>query len=243
MAFSVKIHFDNSSSFAAPHVWIWYDGSVATQDDFAATDNDTFGPIFEVQPKRKDFNFKFKQGAGIGGPWERERFDRRFEALAVSAAGAVQPSDIWAVGANAFVYPVQPRAPERETAAEFISPLPKKPGVYVPDTGGLSGLGTIPLSDARTLFGLYQPNAARVYVMGSFNDWQRPGADNEDSSKFLECKRYCGYFGVPNTWLLVTDKAQVGDEYKFFTIGGVPRDRNKRFQKYFPDPYSRGASQ
>src|SRR5437762_1494474 len=66
MAFSVTIHFDNSPSFAAPHVWIWYDGSVATQDDFAATDNDTFGPIFHVQSKRKDFNFKFKQGPGGG---------------------------------------------------------------------------------------------------------------------------------------------------------------------------------
>jgi 1,4-alpha-glucan branching enzyme len=239
MPFRVTIHFDNSPSFAAPHMWIWYDGSAATQDDFAATDNDTFGPIFHVQAKRKDFNFKFKQGAGTAGPWEGEQLNRWFEALAVTAAGVVQPSDIWVVGANAFVYPVQPRAPERETAADFIKPLPKKPGVYVPDTGGLSGLGATPLSDGRILFGLYQPNAARVYVMGSFNDWQRPGADNEDSSKFLECTRHPGYFGIPNTWLLVTDKAQVGDEYKFFAIGGVPRDRNKRFQKYFPDPYSR----
>ncbi len=95
------------------------------------------------------------------------------------------------------------------------------------------------MADGRILFGLYQPNAARVFVMGSFNDWQRPGADNEDPSKFLECKLYRGYFGIPNTWLLVTGKAHLGDEYKFFAVGGVPRDRNRRFQKHFPDPYSR----
>jgi hypothetical protein len=48
--------------------------------------------------------------------------------------------------------------------------------------------------------------------------------------KFLECKLYRGYFGTPNTWLMVTDKAHVGDEYKFFAVGGVPRDRNRRLE-------------
>jgi len=239
MAFPVTIHYDNMPGFADPHVWVWYDASVATQDDVAASGTDAFGPFFQVQAKRKDFGFKFKQGPGTSGPWEGDRLDRYYEALAVTGAGTVEPSEVWTVGGKAFVYPVQPRAPEVESAAQFIEPLPKKPGIFVPNTGALSGLGATPLADGRILFGLYQPNAARVFVMGSFNDWQRPGADNEDPSKFLECKLYRGYFGTPNTWLLVTDKAHAGDEYKFFAIGGVPRDRNRRFQKYFPDPYSR----
>ena len=239
MSFSVTIHYNNSQGFANPHMWVWYDASVSTQEDIAATGTDVFGPFFRVSAKRKDFSFKFKAGPGTAGPWEGGRLDRNYEALVVTGAGAVEPAEVWAVGSNAFVYPVQPRAAETESAAQFMSALPKKPGCFVPNSGGLSGLGAIPLADGRILFGLYQPNAARVYVMGSFNDWQRPGADSEDPSKFLECKHYRGYFGIPNTWLLVTNKAKIGDEYKFFAVGGVPRDRNRRPTKYFPDPYSR----
>jgi 1,4-alpha-glucan branching enzyme len=44
----------------------------------------------------------------------------------------------------------------------------------VPGTGGLSGLGATPLANGKVLFGYYHPNAARVFVMGTFNDWQRP---------------------------------------------------------------------
>src|SRR6185436_5178856 len=98
--------------------------------------------------------------------------DRYYEALAVTAAGALEPAEVWTVGSKAFVYPVQPRTPEAESAAQFIGPLPKKTGVFIPNTGTLSGLGATPLADGRVLFGLYQPNAARVFVMGSFNDWQ-----------------------------------------------------------------------
>ena len=238
MAFPITIHYNNGSGFANPYIWIWYDASAATEEDVAAAGTDAFGPFFQVQAKRKDFGFKFKEGPGTAGPWEGDRVDRYYEALTVTG-NMVDPAEVWAVDFKAFVYPVQPRAPENQSAAEFIEPLPKKLGIFVPKTGGLSGLGATPSADRRILFGLYQPNAARVFVMGSFNDWQRPGADNEDPSKFLECKLYRGYFGLPNTWLLVTDKAHVGDEYKFFAIGGVPRDRNRRFQKYFPDPYSR----
>jgi 1,4-alpha-glucan branching enzyme len=239
MNFSVTIHYNNSPGFANPHVWIWYGASVSTQEDIAATGTDAFGPFFRVSAKRKNFSFKFKEGAGSAGRWEGDRLDRYYEALVVTRAGGVEPAEVWSVGSNAFVYPVLPRAAESESTAQFISTLPMKAGCFVPNTGGLSGFGAIPLVDGRILFGLYQPNAARVYVMGSFNDWQRPGADNEDASKFLECKRYRGYFGIPNTWLLVTNKAKIGDEYKFFAIGGVPRDRNRRPTKYFPDPYSR----
>ena len=239
MAFSVMIHYDNGPGFADPHVWTWYDASVATQEDIAATGVDAFGPFFHVDAKRKNFGFKFKQGPGKAGPWEGDRLDRSYEAIAVTEDGDAEPGEVWARGSKAFVYQAEPRAAEAQSAAQFVTTLPLKDGVFAPNSGGLSGLGATTLKDGRTLFGLYHPNAARVYVMGNFNDWQRPGADKEDLTKFLECKLYRGYFGIPNTWLLVTDKASLGDEYKFFAIGGVPRDRNRRFQKYFPDAYSR----
>lgn len=239
MAFSITIHYDNRPAFSDPHLWVWYDASLATEEDLAPAGTDAFGLFFRLDAKRKDFSFKFKQGAGTAGPWEGANLDRYYQAISTTAAGGIEPSDVWVRGSKAFVYPVEPRAAEPSTAAQFIQSLPLKNGIFVPDTGGVSGLGATLLSDGRILFGLYHPNAARVFVMGNFNGWQRPGADPEDPSQFLQCKLFHGYFGVPNQWLLVTDKAKVGDEYKFFAIGGVPRDQKGREFLYFPDPYAR----
>jgi hypothetical protein len=239
MAFSLTIHYDNSPGFANPHLWVWYDSSVGTEDDVAPEGTDAFGPFFRLVAKRKDFPFKFKDGPGTKGPWEGGRLDRYYEAVTVIDAETLDPADVWTRGSKPFVYPVEPRKPEPQSAAELISSLELKGGVFMPDTGSVSGLGATPLKDGRIVFGFYHPNAARMYVIGSFNDSQRLGADNEDPTRFLDCRLYRGYFDVPNTWLLVTDRAQVGDEYKFFAVGGVPRDRYRRVIRYFPDPYSR----
>jgi 1,4-alpha-glucan branching enzyme len=239
MAFSVTIHYDNSPGFGDPHLWVWYGSSLGTEDDLAPAGVDAFGPFFRLAAKRRDFGFKFKDGPGKAGPWEGAELERQYEAVAVTDSGTLDPSDVWARGSKAFVYPVEPRIPEARSAAQLVSSLQLKDGVFMPETGEVSGLGATVLEDGRVLFGCYHPNAARMYVIGSFNDWQRPGSENEDPTKFLECQLYRGYFGVPNTWLLLTDRAQVGDEYKFFAIGGVPRDRYRRVFLYFPDPYSR----
>jgi len=52
-------------------------------------------------------------------------------------------------------------------------------------------------------------------------------------------KLYQGYFGIPNIWLVVTDKASLDDEYKFTIYGGVPRDYKNRALRYQTDPYAR----
>ncbi len=236
MSFTLKIHYKNHQ-FQNPYLWIWYDGSTQ-QDDLAATDTDDFGSIYQLSVLRSTFHFKFKEGAGIAGPWETDRFNRDYSPLE-QIGNTLTPDEIWCQGDNAFVYHVEPRSAEPESAEDFLKQLSFKSGFYVPATGGLSALGANLLSDGRMVFGLYHPNAARVYLMGSFNDWQRPGHDQPDPTKFIELKRYKGYFGQPNTWLVVTEQAKVGDEYKFFVQGGVPSDRKKRFQQYFTDPYAR----
>jgi pullulanase/glycogen debranching enzyme len=76
-------------------------------------------------------------------------------------------------------------------------------------------------------------------VIGEFNDWQRPTHEDPDPSKFIELRLYRGYFGVPNTWLGITDSAAVGQEYKFAVFGGVPSDEKGRFLQYLTDPYAR----
>src|SRR5215510_1538477 len=237
MPFPIRVHFDNSSGFQNPHLWQWADGSSRT-GDFAPSGQDGFGPFFDIEVRRSEFHFKFKEGPGTPGPWEPDRLNRFYSWLTIGP-DAISPAEIWAKGDKAFVYHVEPRAPESELAETFIKRLPFKPGAFVPDTGGLSALGANLTTDGRTVFGLYHPNAARVFVMGSFNNWQRPGADHEDPSRFIEAKLYRGYFGLPNIWLAVTDQAQPGDEYKFAVFGGVPSDNKGRFQRYTIDPYAR----
>jgi 1,4-alpha-glucan branching enzyme len=238
MPFPIRVHFDNSSGFQNPHLWQWADGSSRT-GDFAPSGQDSFGPFFDIEVSRPEFRFKFKAGSGTAGPWEADRLNRFYSWLTIGP-GAISPAEIWAKGDKAFVYHVEPRAPESESAETFIKRLPFKPGAFVPDTGGLSALGANLTTDGRTVFGLYHPNAARVFVMGSFNDWQRLGADHEDPSRFIEAKLYRGYFGLPNIWLAVSDQAQPGDEYKFAVFGGMPSDNKGRFQRYTIDPYARG---
>ncbi len=240
MPFSVRIHYDNAPMFGAPHAHFWYPGLRET-DESAPTEQDGFGPIFHVLTREPRFFFKFKDGTGLAGPWEGPSLDRVHEPLAVQRPND-PPAEIWVRGDRAFVYRVEPRAPEAESAEEFLRQLPVKHGTYIPGTGGFSGLGAHVLVDGRVLFGLYHPNAARVHVMGSFNDWQRPNHDRPDPSKFIECRFYRGYFGLPNTWLAVVEGAAPGDEYKFFVQGGVPRDDKRRAHRYTHDPHARRLS-
>lgn len=240
MPFKINIHYDNAFNFAQPHIWIWYDGS-AVRHDLAPSGADDFGPIFTVDVLRSRFKFKFKDGSGTNGPWEDASLDRIFEPQEMHDQ-QLMPNQIWIKGDKAFVYDVHPRGAETSTAAEFLQSPSFKPESYVPGSGGFSGLGATVLQDGRVLFGLYHPNAARVYVMGSFNDWQRPSHDTPDPDRFLELKLYQGYFGIPNLWLGVSDKAKPSDEYKFHVQGGVPRDYKNRMQRYVIDPYSRRLS-
>ena len=45
-------------------------------------------------------------------------------------------------------------------------------------------LGANFLTDGSTVFGLFHPRAAQVYVVGDFNDWQSP-YHAVDQKKFL----------------------------------------------------------
>ncbi len=236
MSFHMKFHYDNSLGFQDPYLWIWYTGSGS--EEKAPMAQDAFGFVYDVDVRRQEFGFKFKDGPGTLGPWEPGWLDRDCRPWKRSDGPGVL-DEIWCRGDKAFVYPMAPKTPEPVSAEAFLRQLPFKPGQYIPEAGGLSGVGAHLLEDGRVVFGLYHPNAARVYVMGTFNDWQRPGDDQPDETQFLEMNLYRGYFGIPNTWLVVTDRAHAGDEYKFCVIGGVPSDEKHRLQQYFTDPYAR----
>ena len=64
-----------------------------------------------------------------------------------------------------------------------------------------AGMGAI-IDDGTVTFRVWAPNADKVFVAGSFNNWS-------ESEIPLEIEQN-GY------WSVVTDKASSGDEYKYF---------------------------
>jgi 1,4-alpha-glucan branching enzyme len=236
LAFPIRIHFDNSARFQAPHLWGWHDGS-ALVHELAPAGYDAFGPFFDVAAARNFLRFKFKDGAGTPGVrWEDPSLNRSVWPL---LAGGGQADEVWCKGDRAFVYHQRPRAPENAIANDIVRQLAFAPEFYVPETGGLSGLGALPLAAGGVLFGLYHPNAGRVFVAGDFNDWQSPDAPSPDPTRFIELNLYRGWFGEANTWLKIVPIARSGDEYKFYAEGGVPRGGNGRPRRWIVDPYAR----
>jgi 1,4-alpha-glucan branching enzyme len=236
VAFRVRFHYDNAPLFNPPYLYVEYAGG--EPEVLPPTGVDGYGVVWDAELERSEFRFKFKEGPGLEGRWEGLALTRSFEPIAAPAPAGFL-NEVWCRGDKAFIYPMEPRRPEAVSAAGFLHSLPLKPGMYVPGSGGFSGLGANVLADGQVLFGLYQPNACRVFLMGSFNDWQRPNSDADDESRFIELKLYRGYYGIPNLWLAVTDLARPGDQYKFCVIGGVPADEKGRLQRYVTDPYSR----
>lgn len=233
----MTIHYDNSAGLADPLLQVWYPGS-DRHHEVAAVGVDGFGIVYETAVHHPVFFLRFRQGRD--GAEEPGGWHRQYRPLA-APNGRLEPGEVWCMADRAFVYQVAPTPVENEPAAAFLAGLLADNGAhgYVPDTGGLSGLGAHVLRDGRVLFGLYHPTAARVHLMGSFNGWQRPGVEPLDPGALIPLRRYEGWFGATNTWLVVTDRANVGDEYKFFVEGGVALDHKNRPQRAAVDPYAR----
>jgi len=231
----LKVHYDNNASFHHPYLIVKADDDAAPAK-YAPIDQDAFGLIYTIPIERTTIQIRFKDGASESDRWEDEKLVRTYTPK--KKGRRVSSEEIWCRCYNAFVYTVEPRQAETESAAEFIGQFSFKPGTFVPDSGGLSGLGPNILEDGRVLFGLFHPNAARVYVTGDFNDWQHPGLNRPKARKLIEMKLYRGYFDMPNTWLALIDGAKAGQEYKFFIQGGVAHDQQGRSQLLIVDPYA-----
>ena len=64
-----------------------------------------------------------------------------------------------------------------------------------------AGMGAV-INDGTVTFRVWAPNAEKVFVGGSFNNWAK-----NDISLEIEDNGY---------WSVITDQASEGDEYKFF---------------------------
>ena len=235
MSYPVTIHLDNAD-LVDPHLWIEYAGS-DLPDDLPSTGKDDFGPVFAISVRRPDFTVRVKQGPGAAGPWENPTLTRIVRQHHLPSPP--RPAELWCRADKPFVYPSAPRRPEAISAAEYLARFPVPDAVYLPSTDGPSGLGATVLTGGGTLFGLYHPNAGRVFVAGTFNDWQHPGRDDADPDRFRELALYRGYFGVPNLWLGVAPDARPGHEYKFVVEGGSQPQDAGPLRRWQTDPFAR----
>src|ERR687892_2934870 len=115
---NVIVHYDNGRSFDSPHLWVWYAGS-PTSHDVSATRHDAWGAVFEFEALQPAFSLKFKEGPGTNGPWEDGSVERTHQG---------GNDELWCVADNAFVYGVEPRTVESQSAEVYLAQLPSRQG-------------------------------------------------------------------------------------------------------------------
>jgi len=116
--------------------------------------------------------------------------------------------------------------------------------MYIPESGGLAGLGANVLADGRVLFGLFHPTAAQVFVTGDFNNWQHPGLPKHKTDQligqtsiyilpgydFKTCDALITNFHQPGSTLMLLVAAFVGKDWK--KIYEEALVKNYRFLSY-----------
>ncbi len=232
---TVTVHAE-TTGFADPRLHVWSVGP-AQAEDLRPTGEDGFGPVFQVH-RPGAFGFTLRDGSRPDGPWEG--VDRVFSPAMGAGDDRIE---VWVRSRSPFVYRVEPARPAEESAEAYLSRLAQegafRPGVYLSDSGGLSGLGATLLTDGRVLVGLHHPTAAAVHLVGDFNDWQHPWASRPEPDRFLPLTSYRAYGGTSRIWLAVTDRLPVGGEYRFVVTGGTGPDDRGRDVRDVVDPYAR----
>lgn len=235
MNHKVRIHYDNKNGFIDPVMWVWVSDGATLEREVEPGGRDDFGVYFNLSYNRSSFNFIFKDGKGEAVRWEDRKLNRSFHKHL--------GSEIWSMADRHNVYNVRPAEPVGDAKDYYrrISHLVPRDNFYFPNTdvsglGMPSMLGANLLTDGSILFGFFHPRAARVYLVGSFNDWQCPGHPSPQEEKFIEMKLYRGFYYQPNIWLARINPPQTDSpiEYKFYIQGGSTDN-----ERYTPDPYTR----
>jgi 1,4-alpha-glucan branching enzyme len=235
----VKIHAPYSLNFKNPFLHLWYPGHNEAYQDYPVTDWDDYGAVFEFKQIRNYFCFKFGEKNGSQVTWEEQE----------RCYGQHLGPEVWTVSHYNEVYPQKPAVVAGSVRDLFpeIAPLVRK-NQYLPETdvrgeGVVAMLGATYLQDGTTLFGFYHPRAARVYLVGNFNNWQSPYHERPEPELFLPMQLYLGYKNEPNLWLLRTELPDPTDPeknaYQYLVVGGVPLNEKQQPVKLAQDPYAR----
>lgn len=234
MHHKVRIHYDNKNGFLEPVMWVWVSDGATLEREVEPGGTDDFGVYFDLSYNRSSFHFIFKDGKGEEVPWEEEKFNRSFHAHL--------GKEIWSMANRHNIYNVRPAEPVGNINDYYrqISHLVPRGNFYLPNTdvsglGMTSMLGANILTDGTVNFGFFHPYAARVYLVGNFNDWQCPGHPMPRPDKFIPMELYNGFYYQPNIWLArISPEKDTPIEYKFYIQGGTAQN-----ERYVTDPYTR----
>ncbi|MDD2401462.1 MAG: alpha-amylase family glycosyl hydrolase [Clostridia bacterium] len=236
MRHEVRIHYDNANAFLEPVLWVWVTDGATLEREVAPSGIDDFGVYYDIVYNRSSFNFLFKDGTGSNVRWEDNNLARSFKAR--------QGNEVWVMADRHNVYIVYPAKPVGYVNDYYnnIRHLVPTENYYLPDTdvSGLSVvsmLGANILNDGTIVFGFFHPRAARVYLVGKYNNLQSTiESPNPYEDNFIEMKLYRGFYYQPNIWIARVKPQNFNDvlEYKFFIQGGTGED-----ELYITDPYTR----
>lgn len=235
MRHQVRIHYDNQNGFLEPTMWVWVSDGATLEREVKPRGKDNFGYYYEFEFNRSSFNFIFKDGEGSDVLWEDESLNRSYHIQ--------MGTEIWSMADRHNIYQMRPAEPVGIASDYYktIKDLVIKDNFYFPttDVSGMgipSMLGANILKDGSILFGIFHPRAARVYLVGNFNNWQCPGHSRPRKKDFIEMELYRGFYFKPNIWLvkLSPRRLPANIEYKFYIQGGA-----QEFERFVPDPYTR----
>lgn len=233
----IRIHYDNQNDFSEPILWVWVTDGATLEKEAAPVGKDDFGYIFDLEYNRSSFHFCFKDGVEPAALWEDKSYNRHYERRF--------GPEVWAMAGRHNLYNVLPARPavNAKTYYESIKPFINKENFHFPDTdvSGLqvpSMLGANILTDGSVLFGFFHPRAGRVYLTGTFNDFQCPGHQSPQPEQFREMELCRGFYYQPNLWLARVFPQQPLEEilYKFYVQGGLG---GGVAAAYVSDPYTR----
>ncbi len=222
----LTVHYEANGVLRAPTLLIRH-GEGEAQAVPASEMNENHA-LFTVEVDSKDLLIRF----AVGEDHEPDTLWRRVHF------GRSRKLEIWCRSWHPFVMLSEPQAVDSRTAADMAA-RDFTWGQYISETGGRFALGANPLRDGGALFSFFHPHAARIYVTGSFNDWQYPGRDDADSSRFIPMSLHRGHFDQPNVWMAQVDNAKVGDEYQFYVAYDMQVGKHSHAAALVTDPYAR----
>lgn len=225
------IHYDNFTGFEEPVLFLQGE-AIKDTNCITASNSDPFGISFEIPRSQKPLLIRF--GDNKSDAIESESLYRRIESSHMKTY-----EELWCRSWNPFLYIEEPTLIEEASATDKVESLSFVAGIYRSDVGGHFGLGASVLQDGGVLFSVFHPHAAHIYVTGDFNEWQHPGCEAPDPSKFCKMTLHKGYFDVPNVWLLAIEHAQVGQTYKFYIEHKSLAGEHIIDNNLMVDPYAR----
>jgi 1,4-alpha-glucan branching enzyme len=222
----LTVHYDALQPLTAPMMWIHLgDGQAQCIEP---SQHHGHAATFTVEVSASPCFIKFSDG-------DAQEADSLWRRVTLTSPDLT----VWCRSWHAFVLLHEPAPVDERPADQCIAEAHFAPHQYISESGGRFALGANVLAEGGVQFGFFHPHAARVYVCGTFNDWQHPAHEDAQPERWVEMTLHRGYFDVPNVWLAQVPQAKPGDEYQFYVQLAMQVGEHAVPGMLVTDPYAR----